>query len=134
MESSRDIDPEEQGLRQNTAADTTIDEGKELQDADQLADEEEVSHRFSRRKDLDIKYGNLKPLVPVKKNEYKVLIGPDCKKCITKRGVHNHSLLSNQRVVFHLYVLLLRSIKFDGQGDDCRGVAGTADLHYFSLR
>ncbi len=83
MESARDVDPEAQGLRTNSTADTTIDEGKELQDVDQLGDEEEVSYRFSRRKDLEIKYGKLIPILPIAKNEYRMFIGPDCKLTIT---------------------------------------------------
>ena len=85
-------EPEEQELRSRTPKheDTTIDGSLETMDGefnddDGLKDDEEISYRFSRRENMRIRWGYLKPMFPTKKNnlEFKVVLGPDCRFHIT---------------------------------------------------
>ena len=79
-------EPEEQQLKERTPKPSTEISSASLElqeteynDNDRLADDDNLSYKFSRRDGMKVKYGHLTPLLCRKDGSPRVLLGPDCR-------------------------------------------------------
>ena len=136
MQEIAQVESEEQQLRARPSkeltviADSTIDtQEADFNDNDELSEDEPYSYRFSRRAEMKVKYGNLKPLFFHKNGSGpRVVLGPDCR-LDSGRGLYCLPFFVHQRPVLRVHVRLWRELLSDREIRTHGGLCIAADDH-----